>query len=99
MRRKSQSAAISGAAWSHIVQATIGSCDAKQSEPLMPICIAVVRDPDARTARTARASLLLRWIALACATALMLAGCTQPWQQFETGQDQSTIIARLGPPA
>ncbi|MBN3846552.1 MULTISPECIES: hypothetical protein [Burkholderiaceae] len=30
--------------------------------------------------------------------ALLLAACAQPWQQFEAGQDQSAIIARMGPP-
>lgn len=36
--------------------------------------------------------------ALACAAALALAGCAQPWQGFTAGQDQSAVIARLGPP-
>lgn len=35
---------------------------------------------------------------LACAAALLLAGCAQPWQQFQAGADQSTIVSRLGPP-
>ena len=35
---------------------------------------------------------------LACAAALLAAGCAQPWQQFRPGEDQSTIIARLGVP-
>ncbi|NML34766.1 hypothetical protein HHL14_28555 [Paraburkholderia sp. G-4-1-8] len=30
--------------------------------------------------------------------ALMLGACAQPWQQFQAGQDQSAIVARLGPP-
>jgi hypothetical protein len=33
-----------------------------------------------------------------CAAASVLAGCVQPHQQIETGADQSTVIARLGPP-
>lgn len=37
--------------------------------------------------------------ALVCAgTALLLAGCAQPWQNYQAGADASTIIARLGPP-
>jgi len=50
------------------------------------------------TARTARALSGWRRVALTCATALMLAACAQPWQQFQAGQDQSEIIARMGPP-
>ncbi len=41
----------------------------------------------------------LRRAALACCGALLLAGCAQPWQQFQQGEAESTIIARLGPPA
>ncbi|MEM5370543.1 hypothetical protein [Paraburkholderia azotifigens] len=33
-----------------------------------------------------------------CAAASLLAGCAQPHQQIEAGADQSTVIARLGPP-
>jgi hypothetical protein len=40
----------------------------------------------------------LRRAALACLSALALAGCVQPWQQYSQGADESTIIARLGPP-
>ncbi|SMG54312.1 hypothetical protein [Paraburkholderia susongensis] len=50
------------------------------------------------TARTARASMTLRRAAVTCVAALMLAACAQPWQQFQAGQDQSAIIARMGPP-
>jgi hypothetical protein len=46
----------------------------------------------------ARTSVVLRRVTVTCFTVLMLAGCVQPWQQFQAGQDQSTIIARLGPP-
>lgn len=49
-------------------------------------------------ARGRRTSTVFRHAAVACVTALMLASCAQPWQQFEAGQDQSTIIARMGPP-
>jgi hypothetical protein len=28
----------------------------------------------------------------------LVAGCAQPWQSVEPGADQSTLIARLGPP-
>jgi hypothetical protein len=40
----------------------------------------------------------LRRAALACLSALALTGCVQPWQQYSPGADESTIIARLGPP-
>jgi hypothetical protein len=43
-------------------------------------------------------SMPLRRAAVICVTALALAGCVQPWQQFHAGQDQSAIIARMGPP-
>ncbi|MBK3786556.1 hypothetical protein G3A43_40865 [Paraburkholderia aspalathi] len=29
---------------------------------------------------------------------LALSGCAQPWQGFQTGQSDSALIARLGPP-
>ncbi|OLL27728.1 hypothetical protein BTH42_31455 [Burkholderia sp. SRS-W-2-2016] len=48
--------------------------------------------------RAARASLKWRRAALICVSALMLSACAQPWQQFQAGQDQSTIIARMGQP-
>lgn len=35
--------------------------------------------------------------AFACA-AVLLAGCAQPWQRFQPGEDQSALVARLGPP-
>lgn len=35
---------------------------------------------------------------LVCAAALSLAGCAQPWQKFQPGEDQSALISRLGPP-
>ncbi|MFP4894287.1 hypothetical protein [Paraburkholderia sp. EG304] len=57
--------------------------------------VAHVRNAVARTART---PLVLRRAALTCVTALMLAACAQPWQQFQAGQDQAAIIARMGPP-
>src|SRR5579864_1136697 len=41
----------------------------------------------------------LVWRASAlCAAVLIAAACAQPWQQFQAGEDQSAIIARLGPP-
>ena len=36
-------------------------------------------------------------VLVACAAAL-LAGCAQPWQQVQAGQDESAIVARMGPP-
>ena len=53
--------------------------------------------PDSAT-RISRASRAWRRIALIGVTALMLAACAQPWQQFEPGQDQAAIIARMGQP-
>jgi hypothetical protein len=40
----------------------------------------------------------VRRAALACLSALALAGCVQPWQQYQAGADQSTLITRLGAP-
>jgi hypothetical protein len=40
----------------------------------------------------------LRRAALASLGALLLAGCVQPWQQFQQGEDESTIVAKLGAP-
>ncbi|AXF14943.1 hypothetical protein PQQ88_08200 [Paraburkholderia caledonica] len=40
----------------------------------------------------------VRRAALVCLSALALAGCAQPWQQYQAGADESTIVARLGPP-
>ncbi|MGF6774640.1 hypothetical protein P3T18_007160 [Paraburkholderia sp. GAS199] len=40
----------------------------------------------------------LRRAALVGLSALALAGCAQPWQQFQQGQDESTIVAKLGTP-
>jgi hypothetical protein len=39
-----------------------------------------------------------RRAALACLGALLLAGCAQPWQRFQQGEDESAIVANLGPP-
>lgn len=37
--------------------------------------------------------------ALVCATAvLVLAACAQPWQEFRPGDQESAVVARLGPP-
>ncbi|TDN70933.1 hypothetical protein [Paraburkholderia sp. BL10I2N1] len=47
---------------------------------------------------TARPRAGLRGAALACLGALVLAGCAQPWQRFQPGEDQSTIISHLGAP-
>jgi hypothetical protein len=52
----------------------------------------------ADSAAPARPAVPLRRAAMICVTALTLAGCAQPWQQFQAGQDQSAIIARMGPP-
>lgn len=57
--------------------------------------LAHVADSSALGARTFA---FLRHATTACVVALMLAACAQPWQQFQTGQDQSAIIARMGPP-
>lgn len=46
----------------------------------------------------ARRRVHLRRAALACLGALLLTGCAQPWQQFQQGQDESTIVAKLGAP-
>jgi hypothetical protein len=46
-----------------------------------------------RSQRRAVSSLLA-----ACGATLVLAGCAQPWQSVEQGADQSTVVARLGPP-
>jgi hypothetical protein len=40
----------------------------------------------------------LRRAALTCLGALLLAGCAQPWQQFQQGEDEAAVVARLGPP-
>jgi hypothetical protein len=40
----------------------------------------------------------LRRALVACAGALLLAGCAQPWQGYTAGADQSTVLTRLGPP-
>jgi hypothetical protein len=48
--------------------------------------------------RSVRTGTRLRRAALVCLSALALAGCVQPWQQYQQGADQSTILARLGPP-
>ena len=45
--------------------------------------------PGSRAARSAL-------VELACA--VVLAGCAQPWQNYQAGADQSTLITRLGPP-
>jgi hypothetical protein len=37
-------------------------------------------------------------LALAALAALLVAGCAQPWQNFQTGEPESAVIARLGPP-
>ena len=49
-------------------------------------------------APSARPSLPWRRAVVIGVAALTLAGCVQPWQQFHAGQDQSAIIARMGPP-
>jgi hypothetical protein len=36
-------------------------------------------------------------VLIACA-ATLVAGCAQPWQQYQAGQDESAIVARMGPP-
>ncbi|CAB3793459.1 hypothetical protein LMG28614_03729 [Paraburkholderia ultramafica] len=49
-------------------------------------------------APTVRPFMPLRRAAVLCVAALTLTACVQPWQQFQAGQDQSAIIARMGPP-
>jgi hypothetical protein len=39
-----------------------------------------------------------RRLVIACLTTLALSACAQPWERFNPGEDQSTLIARLGPP-
>jgi hypothetical protein len=46
---------------------------------------------------TRACALVLRTSAL-CAAVLVAVACTQPEQQFHAGEDQSAIIARMGPP-
>jgi hypothetical protein len=50
------------------------------------------------TPPAARLRVHLRRAALTCLGALLLAGCAQPWQRFTQGEDESTIVAKLGPP-
>jgi hypothetical protein len=52
----------------------------------------------ASTTALARSRVHLRRAALACLGALILAGCAQPWQRFQPGADQSTIVSGLGAP-
>lgn len=52
----------------------------------------------ASTLAAAQRRVHLRRAALACLGTLLLAGCAQPWQQFQQGEDESAIVARLGPP-
>ncbi|WP_260858617.1 hypothetical protein [Paraburkholderia sp. BCC1885] len=52
----------------------------------------------ASRAASAQRRVNLRRAALAGFGALLLAGCAQPWQQFQQGQDGSAIVAKLGPP-
>ncbi|WP_259295224.1 hypothetical protein [Paraburkholderia sp. DHOC27] len=52
----------------------------------------------ASTLSAARRRAHLRRAALVCFGTLLLAGCAQPWQRFQQGQDESTIVATLGPP-
>ncbi|MCM2490697.1 hypothetical protein EFP18_05975 [Burkholderia glumae] len=39
-----------------------------------------------------------RFPVLLAAAATLLAGCAQPWQRYQVGEDQSALVARLGPP-
>lgn len=48
--------------------------------------------------RMPRVLTALRHAVVVSASALTLAGCAQPWQQFHAGEDQSAIIARMGQP-
>jgi hypothetical protein len=52
----------------------------------------------ASTRSAAQRRVHLRRAALACLGALLLAGCAQPWQRFQQGEDESAIVANLGPP-
>jgi hypothetical protein len=63
----------------------------------MPTHLARVPDSVVVMPKT-RAFVTLRRAAAVCATVLMLTGCVQPWHEFQAGQDQSTIIGRMGPP-
>ncbi len=44
-----------------------------------------------------RQRLFLLMLLCACSAA-WLAGCAQPWERFQPGTDQSTIITSMGPP-
>jgi hypothetical protein len=50
-----------------------------------------IRGPALRQAYSART-------ALACAAMLALSACAQPWQGFQAGEQESAVIAKLGPP-
>lgn len=39
-----------------------------------------------------------RLSALVACSALLLAGCVQPWERFQPGEDASAVVARFGPP-
>jgi hypothetical protein len=56
------------------------------------------RHPITAASIAAPAAVRLCRAALVCLSALTLAGCAQPWQQYQQGADESTIVARLGPP-
>jgi hypothetical protein len=53
---------------------------------------------DALATRLSTAHRLARRTLAMCVGALALAGCAQPWQQFQAGDDAQSVIARLGPP-
>jgi hypothetical protein len=52
---------------------------------------------------TSRQALSTRWTliglsALATLAALTLSACANPWQEFQAGTPESTLLAKLGPP-
>lgn len=65
---------------------------------LAQIVVSTISAAVSTAASAARASMPMRRAAVACVAVLTLAACAQPWQQFQAGQDQSAIIARLGQP-
>jgi hypothetical protein len=68
-------------------------------EEFMPNRFSTAPFPGGTTPQPVRAGRLRRAVlACACFGALTLAGCVQPWQKFQPGEDQSALISRLGPP-
>jgi hypothetical protein len=80
-----------GAVTSHIVLLDV-------TGGIMRTFFARVAESTAPTARVSLPSSPSRRAAVIGIAALTLCACAQPWQQFHEGQDQSAIIARMGPP-